>query len=117
MVERGRTFGFLAWYRPMVLASPVQSKPELSSLRGLSPWYVRIPGTLSRLHKKRLELEKIAEMSVDREKFLRLFPSLPSGNFSAINNISLENRSNTDGVFAPAHMKPRPTDLQEILSD
>lgn len=115
VVERGRTFDFLAWYRPLVLVSPLQSKPEPSGLRALSPWNVRIPGTLSRLHKKRMELGKIAELSVDREKFLRLFPSLPSGRSSAINNISLENRLNIGPVFV--HIKPRPTDLDEILSD
>lgn len=117
MVERGRTFDFLAWYRPLVLVSPLQSKPEPSSLRALSPWNVRSPGTLSRLHKKRLELEKIAELSIDREKLVRTFPSLPSGTFAAVNNISLENSLNTAGVFVPVHMKPRPTVLEEILSN
>ncbi len=115
VVECGRTFDFLAWYRPLVLASPLQYKPEASGLRALSPWYVRIPGTLSRLHKKRLELGKIANLPVDREKLVRVFPSLPSGTSDAVNNISIENRLNTDGVFVPAQMKRRPTDLDEIL--
>jgi len=91
IVDRGRAFDFLAWYRPLTLSGPVPHRPQFDSLRSTGPWVLRQPGTCSAVHFKRMELEKIGSASIDYERVNRLFVSMPSGTYQAINDISIAN--------------------------
>lgn len=92
--DRGRAFGFLAWYRLVTLAIPLSQRPDLARLRSASPWMLRRPVTASRTDFKRLSLEKIGSTPVDSEKFHRSFPSRPSGVSAAINDIRIKHALN-----------------------
>jgi hypothetical protein len=85
-----RAFDFLAWYRPLILASPVKEKPQLSQLRSFSRWILRPPGTCRAVDLKRLCVEKIGTVRVDSEKLKRSFPTLPAGTRAALDNRSIE---------------------------
>lgn len=89
IVDAGRAFDFLAWYRPLTLFTAQNAKPDLARLRSLSPWVLKHPGTCSAVHFKRLELEKIGNLPVDSIKLRSLFPEMGSGNCQAINGISI----------------------------
>ncbi len=39
IVSAGRAFDFLAWYRPLTLASPFSGRPDLAQLRSASFWH------------------------------------------------------------------------------
>jgi hypothetical protein len=89
IVDAGRAFDFLVWYRPLTLFSAETSKPDLARLLSLSPWILKHPGTCSAVHFKRPELEKIGKLPMDNIKLRSWFPKMASGNGQAINNISI----------------------------
>jgi hypothetical protein len=123
IVERGRAFDFLAWYRPLTISYAQSEKPSLAQLRPEPQWVLRRPGTCSPVHFRRLELERIGAVAIDSEKLARSFPNRPSGRYQAVNDISLANElsigTKLPGALAPALGKARPTiaSLDEILSD
>ena len=90
IVSAARAFDFLAWYRPLILASPVQEKPDLARLRSAPLWLLKRPGTCRAVDLKRLGMEKIGTVQVDSEKLRRSFPGLPSGTSAVIDNRSVE---------------------------
>jgi hypothetical protein len=90
IVDAGRAFDFLAWYRPLTLSSPLSERPDLARVRSSSSWKLGRPGTARRPHLKGLGLEKIGTVRVDSEKFQRSFPSLPSGASAAINDVPID---------------------------
>ena len=59
ILDCGRAFDYLAWYRPATLAEARAEKPMLKSLRGAMLWNVELPGTCSPSHFRKMELEKI----------------------------------------------------------
>lgn len=91
IVDAGRAFDFLAWYRPVTLFAALTSKPDLSELRLLVPWVLKRPGTCSTVHYKRMELEKVGRLPVNGAKLRELFPEMKPGNYQAINDISIVN--------------------------
>jgi hypothetical protein len=91
IVDAGRAFEFLAWYRPVTLFAALTSKRGLSELRSLVPWVLKRPGTCSAVHYKRMELEKIGTLPVDNGKLRQLFAEMKTGNYQAINDISIAN--------------------------
>src|SRR5262249_47042829 len=50
IVDRGLTFDFLAWYRPLTITSVSLQKPTLNNLLAESTWILRRPGTCSPSH-------------------------------------------------------------------
>jgi len=90
IVSAGRAFDFLAWYRPLTLASPVSERPDLAQLRSASVWVLKGAGTARTIDLKRLGVEKIGTVPVDSEKLKRAFPGLHSGAGAAISNRSIE---------------------------
>jgi hypothetical protein len=100
VVDRGREFGFLAWYRPLTTAAATIEKPTLSALRGQLLWKLQRPGTCSPVHFKRMELENIGTLTLDIDKLKRTFPIMPPGTFEAIDGVSLANSlSATDSAL------------------
>ena len=92
IVERGRAFGFLAWYRPLVASSVEQQKPRPDTILSRQHWRLDRPGTVTRLHVERMEIERTGVFSVDPAKLHARFPELPSGRSDAVNDISIANR-------------------------
>jgi hypothetical protein len=91
IVDCGRAFDFLAWYRAMTVAETCSRKPSLNSLRGDLLWYLGFPGTCSASHFRKMELEKIGTFPVDREKVKHVFPGLRPGVSAAAQDISIAN--------------------------
>lgn len=90
-VDRGRTFGYLSWYRPVVAVRPFADRPDHDTARTATSWRLRSPGTCSPVHFKRLRLERIGSFTIDVARLRSRFTGMPSGDFSAINDISIAN--------------------------
>jgi hypothetical protein len=108
IVDRGRAFDFLSWYRPLTLATATVEKPTFEGLRGDVLWKLERAGTCSPVHFKRMELEKIATLSIDNDRLRRLLPVMPPGTVEAIEDISLANAMNV-GRSAPAVRVGKPS--------
>ena len=91
IVDRGRAFEFLAWYRPLLATLAAHDKPTLAALQGERTWKIERPGTCSASHFKKMDLEKIGAVANDRDKCVRAFGELSSGRSAAINDISIAN--------------------------
>ncbi|HEY3991170.1 MAG TPA: hypothetical protein VGM02_17855 [Acidobacteriaceae bacterium] len=94
IIDSGRAFDFLAWYRPLTLSAAIATKPELAGLRGPRLWKLQHPGTCSAVHLKRLEFEKLGTLVLNREKVNLAFPGMKAGKYAAINDISIGNQLN-----------------------
>jgi len=105
IVETGRAFDFLAWYRPMTVETGFSAKPSIHDILSACPWVLRSPGTCSPTHFKRLELEKIHVLEVDASKLKALFPGLRSGTSKAINDVSIANELNVREKAAQSSMQ------------
>jgi hypothetical protein len=112
VVDRGRAFDFLSWYRPLTIATATVQKPTLTMLRGEVLWQLQRAGTCTPVHFSRMELERIGALPIDKVKWSRWFPVMPPGTFEAIDDVSLANALNV-GPSAPAVIwgKPYPTIL------
>jgi hypothetical protein len=107
IVDRGRAFDFLAWYRPMTISRATVQKPVLEELRGEVLWRLTRPGTCSPLHFKRMEFEKIGALPVDNDKLRSSFPNMRPGTSAAISDISIANAINV-APYATGVLMPRP---------
>ena len=129
VIDRGRAFDYLAWYRPLTTLADLRRKPDMRQLQGECAWVFRWPGTCPAAHLKRMELEKIGTCTIDPAKLTRAFPSLPPGILQAISGISIANELNVhvDREGAASTTLPRTfgdeanhpiiTRLTEILAD
>ena len=109
VVDMGRAFEFLAWYRPVTVFAALTTKPALVGLRSMSSWVLKRPGTCSRVHFKRMELEKIGSFPVDSTKLNAFFPRLKPGTYQAINDISIANELSV----APSNSAAVPAGLRK----
>src|SRR5215467_2913595 len=93
ILDCGRAFDYLAWYRPARLAEATAEKPTLDSLRSAILWSVESPGTCSSSHFRNMELEKIGLLPVDQEKANDIYPKrFGTGVSVAEQDISIANR-------------------------
>jgi hypothetical protein len=95
IIDCGRAFDFLSWYRPLKIVGTTSEKPALDSLRGDIVWRLDLPGTCSPTHFKKMELDKIGNLPVDPERVRNVFPGLRPGISAAVGDISIANRLNT----------------------
>jgi hypothetical protein len=118
IVDRGRAFDFLSWYRPITVTKETIEKPTLMELRGEVQWKLEPAGTCSRLHWTRLELERIGRLSIDQNKLHRVFPGMRPGTINAIEDISIANRLSVGPSVAMVRYSPDPTisSIEELLS-
>jgi hypothetical protein len=127
IIDCGRAFDFLSWYRSLTIASARPQKPTLDSLRGDVVWRLELPGTCSPTHFNRMELEKIGTLPVDPERVRSVFPGLRPGISAAVSDISIANRlsaapdAGSDRIAKPVELlKGRArgiTRIEQILSD
>ncbi len=92
IVERGRAFEFLPWYRPLVVASVLPDKPGFDEIVARRQWRLDRPGTVTQVHVDRMEIERAGVVSVDPSRLHARFPGLPTGRSAAVNDISIANR-------------------------
>jgi hypothetical protein len=107
IVDRGRAFGFLSWYRPLTISMAIAQKPALAALRGDVLWRLAHHGTCSPVHLRRLEMEKLGTLPIDPEKLRHAFPGLAPGTWAAVNDISICNGLKV-GPAVPDALMPRP---------
>ena len=116
IVECRRAFGYFAWYRPLILASPSSASkpPEPSALRGKNrKWCLAIPGTCSPIHFKRMRLQKLANLPVSDARFAETFSNLEKGDEYAVADRSIANSLDVDDVSD----RPTINGLGPILED
>ena len=94
IIDSGRAFDFLAWYRPVVVARAMLEKPNMATLKEDLTWRLTRAGTSTPSHFKRMGIEKIGSIAIDREKLKACFGELPPGTSGAVGNISIANRMN-----------------------
>jgi hypothetical protein len=97
VIDRGRAFEYLAWYRALRLTEATREKPSLDFLRGDLAWRLGSPGTCSPAHFRKMQLEKIGAFPVDPEKLDRIFPGLKPGISAAVSDISIANSMSATG--------------------
>ena len=103
IVDAGRAFGFLPWYRPVTVLNAFSEKPSLSDLQGELTWTLKRAGACTPVRMKRLELEKIANLPVDPEKVRQFFPGMKPGISAAVSDICICNGLHV----APAGQTPK----------
>jgi hypothetical protein len=92
IVEAGLEFDFLAWYRPLTIANSMSAKRGYEDVLANEPWVMRLPGTCSTSHFRKMRIEKIGAVTIDGEKRDRCFPKRQTGRSAAVNDISIANR-------------------------
>jgi hypothetical protein len=107
VVDRGRAFDFLSWYRPVTISMAQVKKPTLEELRGEVLWRLARAGTCSAVHFKRIEFEEIGALAIDNEKVRLSFPDMKPGTSQAIDGISIGEQISV-GPYVPAVKMPRP---------
>jgi hypothetical protein len=92
VVDSGRAFDFLAWYRPLTLTHTMAQKPTLPDLQEDLLWCLARPGTSTPSHFKRMGIEKIGEVAIDRQKLTKCLGEMRPGISAAVSDISLANQ-------------------------
>jgi hypothetical protein len=113
IVDCGRAFDFLSWYRPLTISAATGQKPTLAALRGEVLWRLARGGACSAVHFKRLELEKLGTLTIDVEKLSRLFPGMKPATYAAVGNISIANALNV-APSVPEVIMPKPGEPRNI---
>jgi len=120
ILDRGRAFDFLAWYRPLVIAVAKNEKPSFEQLHGEQLWRVARPCTCSPLHLRRMRFEKVGALPIDDAKLQREFPEMTSGASAALDDYSIAN-SVSVGPHVPEVLMPRPyatiPGIEQILAE
>jgi hypothetical protein len=107
IVDCGRAFDFLTWYRPLTLARAMADKPGIAALQGDLIWKLARPGTCTVPHFKRMGLEKIGAIAIDSEKLTTSFGDLRPGISAAVGDISIANQISV-GPYMPAERMGEP---------
>ncbi len=113
IVDCGRAFDFLAWYRPLTLAVAMAEKPKLAMLNGEQIWKLCNPGTCTAPHFKRMGLEKIGTFAIDREKLKVCFGEFRPGRSAAVSDISIANQISV-GPYFKAERIAEPGNLKSV---
>jgi hypothetical protein len=115
IVTRGRAFEFLAWYRPLVLATPTAEKPTIQALTREMLWKLERAGTCSPSHYKKMQMEKIGVVPLDGDKLMLIPEATYPGTSAAVNDISIANAFRHTSAAGMNRMPTIPR-LEEILS-
>jgi hypothetical protein len=91
IVARGKAFEFLAWYQALTPFYALQTTPSLTILTSHGPWRLTMPGTCSKAHFERMQLKKIADVTLDFEALTGALGPLRDGTRAAVSDISIAN--------------------------
>ncbi|BDE04778.1 hypothetical protein WPS_00540 [Vulcanimicrobium alpinum] len=92
VAERGHAFGFLAWYRPLVVCAQPADRPTLRDL--LQPsflWRAPRAGALTARHAANMQFASAGRVALDPAKVIAAFGSCTSSRSSAVDDISIAN--------------------------
>jgi hypothetical protein len=115
IVDCGRAFGFLSWYRAVRIAEARREKPPLDSLLGEVLWILGWPGTCSAPHFRKMELEKIGTLPISLERLKQVFPDVRPGISAAVKDISIAN-SMSAAPSVPRTSIPKPGEARKGLA-
>jgi hypothetical protein len=90
IVECGLAFEYLAWYRFLGVEGALKEKPNLGDLQKRM-WDLCVPGTCSAAAYKRMQLEKIGNLSIDMKKLKKRFKGMSSPIDAAVHDINIAN--------------------------
>jgi hypothetical protein len=109
VIDRGRAFDFLTWYRPLVLNSPAAEISALPYKENDAIWKFELGGTCSSSHFQRMRLQKIDHFSIDPVELRNIFPDMRPSHSQAISNISIANRLSVTrfASLAPPNTPPK----------
>jgi hypothetical protein len=116
IVDCGRAFDFLAWYRPLTVVTAMAEKPALAALEGDLIWKLGRPGTCTAPHFKRMGFEKIGAIAIDGEKLKACFGELRPGTSAAVSDISIANQISV-GPYSKAERIAEPGNLASVRPD
>jgi hypothetical protein len=88
-IARGRAFDFLAWYQFLTIDCAVSEKPAAIPMDDSQLWVLRQPGTVTPLHIKRLQLERLGSVSVASDRLQKTFPYMRPGIVQAVIDLSI----------------------------
>jgi hypothetical protein len=104
IIERGKAFDYLAWYRPIKLiehfpieqpregSSSKQSPiPDLQTLTTNPNWNIEHAGTCSPSHFRKIRVQLVGHVELNEERVKQACADLHSGVQMAINDISISN--------------------------
>jgi hypothetical protein len=102
VVERGRAFDYLPWYRIAVLTHEQLVRPEtVPDLRG---WRIAGVGTVTRSHKERMRLDQIGHVVINAESLERVLPDRGDGTEAAVQDVSIADCMYMLSVTGPSMM-------------
>src|SRR5579871_4767701 len=113
IVDCGRAFDFLAWYRPLTVANSMAEKPDMAALSEPMIWKLGRPGTVSASHFKRMGFEKIGAVELDKEKLKTWFGEFKPGTSAAVSDISIANQASV-GPYSRADRIAEPGNLKSL---
>lgn len=120
IVQSTQVFGYLACYTPLVNTTifAVDAKPDVRSFVQSGVWELRRPGTCSKIHFERMQLEIIDNVSLAPDRIKHHFPNMRDGRYQAVHDISLSNAL-SDNLPLERRIEhfPRIHGLQQILLD
>ena len=114
VIDAGRAFDFLAWYRAVRMGTAMGDAPAADMvLNEELLWVLGLGGTCSAAHFKRMRLEKIGAVRVDRSKLLGAFPDMRPSHAQAIGDISIANSLSTGPSLKAYALAPPGTTERE----
>lgn len=96
IVETGRVFDFIPWYRPLVIVGVLKEKPSIDALRTRHQWTLERPGTGSAKHLARMKFEKLDQFRVDVSAMHRVYKEREDPRRAAILDGSVSNSLNSN---------------------
>jgi hypothetical protein len=91
VIETGHVFGYLAWFRVVTLEGARPAPLDMDAIWQEPLWTLCRPGTCSPLHFRRMELQRMGNISIDHDAVAKLFPNPPSPRSAAIIDKSIAN--------------------------
>jgi hypothetical protein len=92
VVDCGRAFDFLAWYRVLTIADALPEKPDQQSLRADLVWTLRFcAGTCPAARYRKIGIEKLTSFTIDPERRNRCFPEMRNGVQEAVDDVCISN--------------------------
>ena len=79
VLARGKAFGYLPWYQPIVTIATVAKRPSLARARDELWWRIELPKTCPERSFKVMEIEAIGPVPLDLAKVQARFPYWPRG--------------------------------------
>lgn len=120
IARRGRAFGFLAWYTPLMLFRALPAVPALAGLPEAGPWSLGRPGTFPRTHLDRMQVAPLGRLAPDEAKLVAAFGPAKDGRSAAVADVSMCNSMHVAPASDDADPRPRalqPTRVIARLAD